>query len=172
MHETKPGALALVGSGEYTQAMRDTDNLLLNKLGGSAKARVVVLPTAAGLEDPSSPDRWARMGVEHFSGLGAPVQVAMILNRADAEDKRWRQMLEEADFYYFSGGNPQHVIDTMVGTPAWEIILRRHLAGAALAGCSAGAMAFGGWTPHLGGLPPRRMVTLSSPSVALPRLLV
>src|SRR5947199_10378074 len=89
--ETKPGALALVGSGEFTPAMRDTDSLLLNTLGGAAKARVVVLPTAAGLEDPSSPERWARMGVEHFSALGAPVQAAMILNRAGAEDdaQRW-----------------------------------------------------------------------------------
>jgi len=172
MRETKPGALALVGSGEYTPAMRDTDSLLLNTLGGPAKARVVVLPTAAGLEGPSSTDRWARMGVEHFSELGATVQAALILNRADAEDERWRQMLEEADFYYFSGGNPQHVIDTMEGTPAWEIILRSHLAGAVLAGCSAGAMAFGGWTPHLGSLRAGRVVTLSVALHVVPSLIV
>ena len=174
MRETKPGALALVGSGEYTPAMRDTDSLLLNTLGGAAKARVVVLPTAAGLEGPSSPERWARMGVEHFSELGASVQAAMILNRADAEDndERWRPMLEEADFYYFSGGNPQHVIDTMAGTPAWEIILRRHLAGAVLAGCSAGAMAFGGWTPHLGSLRAGQVVTLSVALGVVPALIV
>jgi cyanophycinase len=172
--ETKPGALALVGSGEFTQAMRDTDSVLLNTLGGATKARVVVLPTAAGLEEPSSPERWARMGVEHFEGLGARVQAAMILNRADAEDddERWRSMLEEADFYYFSGGNPQHVIDTMVDTPAWEIMLRRHLAGAVLAGCSAGAMAFGGWTPHLGGLRAGRVVTLSVALGVVPALVV
>src|SRR6476646_9646929 len=139
MGDTKPGALALVGSGEYTPAMRDTDLTLLNTVGDPSDARVVVLPTAAGLEAPSSPSRWARMGVEHFSALGAQVQAAMILNRTDAEDARWRPMLEEADFYYFSGGDPQHVIDTMRDTPAWEIILRRHLDGAVLAGCSAGA---------------------------------
>src|SRR4051794_17691466 len=112
MGETKPGALALVGSGEYMQAMRDTDLTALTTVGGPSNARVVVLPTAAGLEAPSSPARWARMGVEHFAGLGAQVQAAMILNRTDAEDVRWRQMLEEADFYYFSGGDPRHVIDS------------------------------------------------------------
>ncbi len=172
--EAKPGALALVGSGEFTPAMRDTDTLLLNTLGGAAKARVVVLPTAAGLEEPSSPERWARMGVEHFSALSAPVRAAMILNRAGAEDRdeHWRSMLEEADFYYFSGGDPQYLIDTMADTPAWEIILRRHLAGAVLAGCSAGAMAFGGWTPHLGSLRAGRAVTLSVALGVVPALVV
>jgi len=112
------------------------------------------------------------MGVEHFAGLGAQVQAAMILNRTDAEDARWRQMLEEADFYYFSGGDPQHVIDSMQDTPAWEIILRRHLDRAVLAGCSAGAMAFGGLTPHLGGLRSGRVVTLTKALGVVPRLIV
>src|SRR6476661_7464628 len=101
-----PGALALVGSGEYTRAMNETDLALLDTVGEPPAARVVVLPTAAGLEDPSSPARWARMGVGHFTDLGARVQAAMILNRTDAEDPQWLPMLEEANFIYFSGGNP------------------------------------------------------------------
>ncbi len=147
-----PGALALVGSGEYTPAMRDTDLGLLDKVGGAGSARVVVLPTAAGKEAPPSPARWARMGVEHFTGLGARVDAVMILNRADAQDPRWLPVLEAADFFYFSGGDPGHVIETMRDTPAWEIINRRYREGAVLAGCSAGAMAFGGWSPLLRGL--------------------
>src|SRR4051794_582753 len=105
------GALALVGSGEYTPAMRDTDLILLNTLGGPARASVVVLPTAAGLEGPASTGRWANMGTEHFAELGATVQQGLILNRQDALDPRWLPMLEEADFYYFSGGSPQQVVD-------------------------------------------------------------
>jgi cyanophycinase len=144
-----PGALALVGSGEYTAAMDGTDRALLETLGGPGAAQVVVLPTAAGHEEPASPARWAREGVQHFTRLGAQVQPAMILNRADADDPRWLELLESANFYYFSGGDPQYLAATLAGSPSWDVIRRRHAAGAVLAGCSAGAMAFGGWIPNM-----------------------
>src|SRR4051794_22659786 len=172
MSESKPGALALVGSGEYTRAMRETDLALLQTVGGPAAARVVVLPTAAGLEDPSSPARWARMGVGHFTDLGAHVQAANILNREDAEDPQWLPMLEEANFFYFSGGNPQHVIDSMADMPAWEVIKRRHLGGGVLAGCSGGAVAFGGWPPSLQSLRAGRPLTFLRALGLVPRLVV
>lgn len=136
------GPIALVGSGEYLPQMEQVDRLLLDRVGGTS-ARVVVLPTAAGLEEPASPRRWAQSGVAHFTRLGAPVQAANILSREDAFDSRWLSLLEAADLIYFSGGSPRHVIETMHGSPAWETICARHAGGAVLAGCSAGAMAFG-----------------------------
>ncbi|HVA92356.1 MAG TPA: Type 1 glutamine amidotransferase-like domain-containing protein [Chloroflexota bacterium] len=143
------GPIALVGSGEFLPVMDETDLALLEQLGGPAAARVVVLPTASGLEEPASPARWARMGVEHYTRLGARVEAAPILNRDDALDPGWLPLLEAADFFYFSGGNPQHLIETMRGAPAWDAIRRRHAEGAVLAGCSAGAMAICGRTSRL-----------------------
>ncbi len=139
------GPIALVGSGEYLPQMEDIDRILLEHVGGGS-ARIVVLPTAAGLEIAASPQRWARMGVEHFARLGARAKPVGILVRDDALDPQWLPLLEEADFIYFSGGNPQHVIQTLANSPAWDVIRARHAAGAALAGCSAGAMAFGALT--------------------------
>jgi cyanophycinase len=147
----RPGPIALVGSGEYLPQMEEVDRLLLERVGGSS-ARVVVLPTAAGLEEPASPRRWAEAGLRHFGRLGAQTQAANILVREDAFDQRWLLLLQEADFIYFSGGSPSHVIETLVDSPAWEVIRARHAAGAVLAGCSAGAMAFGRYT-----LQPRRL---------------
>jgi cyanophycinase len=144
------GPIALVGSGEFLPVMDDIDRAILERLGGVP--HVAVLPTASGLEDAESPARWARMGVEHFSRLGATVEAVPILSRGDAQDSRLLATLEAADFYYFSGGNPMHLIDTMRDTPAWEIIARRHGQGAALAGCSAGAMAICGQTSRFRGL--------------------
>jgi cyanophycinase len=141
------GPIALVGSGEYLLQMENVDRLLLEHVGG-ASARVVVLATAAGLEAPASPQRWARMGVEHFARLGARAEPVGILVRDDAFDPQWLPLLEAADFIYFSGGSPQHVIETLENSPAWDIIRARHAAGAVLAGCSAGAMAFGAFTLH------------------------
>ena len=139
------GPIALVGSGEYLPQMESTDRILLEHVGGGA-ARVVILATAAGLEPPASPQRWTRMGVEHFARLGALATPVRILVRDDAFDPHWLPLLEAADFIYFSGGSPQHVIQTLEGSPAWDVIRARHAAGAVLAGCSAGAMAFGALT--------------------------
>jgi cyanophycinase len=151
--------VALVGSGEYLPQMEEVDRLLLDQVGGPAAAHVVVLPTAAGLEEPASPRRWANSGVRHFTRLGAQAEAAQILVREDAVDPRWLPLLEQADLIYFSGGNPRHLVETLVDTPAWEAIRARHAAGAVLAGCSAGAMAFGRLT-----LQPRRLWTVDGAS--------
>src|SRR5206468_6470931 len=68
-------------------AMEATDRFLLDTRGGPDAARVVVIPTASG-QEPGSPERWNRMGVEHFSALGAQVTAIMLLDRQDAADAR------------------------------------------------------------------------------------
>lgn len=143
-----PGAIALVGSGEYLPVMAETDRFLLETLGGPASAKVVLIPTASGLE-PGMPEHWNNLGVGHFKSLGASVEPAMLVTRKDASDPRILTLLREANFIYFSGGNPNYLIQTLHETPAWEIITRRHSQGAVLAGCSAGAMAFGGFTTSI-----------------------
>lgn len=52
----RSGALALVGSGEYLPQMDQIDRFLLDTIGGAAGAKVVLLPTASGLE-LGSPER-------------------------------------------------------------------------------------------------------------------
>jgi cyanophycinase len=142
---SQPGALALVGSGEYTLAMNETDRLLLDSLNVSRAARVALLPTASALEQ-GAPERWNRMGIEHFAALGAQVVPLMLLTRDDAADPQIVAALHAADLFYFSGGDPQHLVETLRGTPSWDTIRERHAGGAVIAGCSAGAMMLGGYT--------------------------
>lgn len=172
MSEGVPGPVALVGSGEYLPAMEETDRALLERVGGPATARVVVLPTAAGLEEPGSPRRWMQLGLDHFTRLGAQVSAAAILSKEDAHDPQWLELLNAADFIYYSGGNPQHLIATMSSSPAWTAILRRHQAGAVLAGCSAGAMAFCGLTASLRAMGDGRDPQWVPALGLLPRLIV
>jgi cyanophycinase len=146
------GALALVGSGEYTDAMLETDEALLATVGGAAGASVVLLPTAAGLEK-DGPTYWNNLGQAHFRKLGvSDIRPALILDKASASDPKQVELLRDASFYYFSGGDPRHVIESMRDTPAWDVIAKAQRAGAALAGCSAGAMAMSGYTLPLRGL--------------------
>jgi cyanophycinase len=139
--------IALAGSGEFLTGMAATDRELLELASGD---RVAVLPTAAGLEDPAA---WGRMGVEHFSRLGArPVHVPLH-RRADAGDPEILAALAASDLFYLSGGKPDHLIESLDGTPAWAVMTARIDEGAVIAGCSAGAMALGGWSVSLGTMP-------------------
>ncbi len=62
------GPLVLCGSGEFTRAMADVDRAILADIT-SRRARVAIVPTAAGLED--TPRTWIEKGVAHFAALGA-----------------------------------------------------------------------------------------------------
>jgi cyanophycinase len=139
------GPLALVGSGEYTPAMDTTDRMVLEQLGGAARALVALIPTASALE-PGMPERWNARGAAHFAALGAQVAELLLLSRAAAAAPQLLATLQRADFCYFSGGSPDHCVETLHDTPAWATIMARHATGAALAGCSAGAMMLGGYT--------------------------
>jgi len=133
------GLIALVGSGEYLAVMNEVDRYLLASLNVKTP-RVVCLPTAAGQEGDESVGRWSRMGVEHFTKLGAEVNALPIIDKASANDEQYVPVLESADLIYFSGGNPSYLYETMNGSLAWSVVQKAWSNGAVYAGCSAGAM--------------------------------
>lgn len=166
------GPLALLGSGEYTPAMDETDRALLAALGRS-HPRVALIPVASGLE-PGGPQHWNGMGVRHFDTLGVePVPVPFV-TRADADTPAVLDALRGADLFYFSGGNPEHLVESLHGTQAWAMITAAHAAGAAIAGCSAGAMMLGAHTIRVravaAGQPPRWIAAMGvvAPLVVMP----
>ena len=136
------GTVALVGAGEYLPAILPVDKMLLGRVNSTP--RVVVLPTASAPDGDGVPERWARMGVEHFAQLGVTAEPIMLLNRSDAENAGVAAQLAVANFTYFSGGKPRYLLETLQGTASWQAILDVFAAGGIVAGCSAGAMALGG----------------------------
>ncbi len=132
-----PGPVALVGSGEFLPAMEAVDAGLL----AGRPARAVFLPTAAGEEGPERVDHWLRLGTDHYRRLGVePVPLAVV-DRRGAADPDVAARLSGAGLVYLSGGNPGYVADTLRDTPVLRAIVAAWRAGAALAGCSAGACA-------------------------------
>ena len=134
-----PGPIALVGSGEFLPGMADIDAALLAATGRT-RPRVVVLPTASWPDGEEVFRRWAEMGVEHFTALGAEVEPVLVRDRFDADDAAHVQAIGEADLVYLSGGKPGHLSEALVGSPVGDAIIAAHVRGATLAGCSAGAM--------------------------------
>jgi cyanophycinase len=157
--------LALVGSGEYLPPMDPVDRILLARLPGPP--RVVCLPTAAGTEGPERIGYWARLGVDHFAALGAPVESLPVIDSPSANDPALAEKIAAANFVYLSGGHPDYLFKTLHGSPAWQAIQSVLERGGLLAGCSAGAMVCGElmfgnppwrWTNGFNLLPGKTMV--------------
>lgn len=134
-----PGPVALIGAGEFLPGMAGLDAHLL-AASARARPRVAIVPTASFPDGEAIFQRWAAMGVEHFTRLGAEVEAVLIRDRGAAADRAHAQALGEADLIYFSGGRPSYLLDALAGTDAWAAALAAHDRGAVLAGCSAGAM--------------------------------
>ena len=144
------GLIALLGSGEYLPVMDEVDRYILthSTVNGN-KPCVVCLPTAAGREGYESVNRWSRMGIEHFTRLDADVQAVPIIDKDSANDPQWESALENANLIYFSGGDPNHLFDTLHGSCAWSAAQKAWARGAVYAGCSAGAMILGKCIPDM-----------------------
>ena len=137
-----PGAVALVGSGEFLPNMAAFDVGLLGATG-RARPRVAILPTASWPDGEAAFSRWASMGVAHFSDLGAEVEPVRVRDRFDADDGAHVQAIGEADLIYLSGGKPSHLSSALDGSAIGWALRDAHERGAVIAGCSAGAMALG-----------------------------
>ena len=133
------GAIALVGSGEFTPALESVDRELLLATG-RPRPRVAILPTASMPDGEDVFLRWAEMGRQHFGALGAEVEPVLVRDRAAAQDPANAQAIGEADLIYLSGGKPDFLYDVLAGTAVEAALHEAHARGAVLAGCSAGAM--------------------------------
>jgi cyanophycinase len=135
------GTLALVGAGEYLPGVETIDRWLFERLPDAP--RVVCLPTGAGQEGAERIGYWSRLGVDHFTRLGATVQAVEVVDRATAQDERLADLVRGANFVYLSGGRPAYLLETLADTPILDAILGVLDGGGIVAGCSAGAMIWG-----------------------------
>jgi cyanophycinase len=140
---TTPGRLALVGSGEYLPVMQEVEGWLLE----GRPRRYVQLATAAAPEGERSLARWHQLGADAAARLDAEQIVVDVRDSQTANDEANAELIRGAGLIYLSGGNPSHLAKSLRGTKVWAAIESEWRAGASLAGCSAGAMALGGYIP-------------------------
>ena len=139
------GVLALVGSGEYSPQMQEFESELLHRaISRGKKNRFIQIPTASSHEGSASRDKWQRLGREQAERIGSEWGYLPIHEREDAFNAEFVEAMSGAGLIYFSGGDPVHLCEIFSQTPMWQAIVSAWQEGASLAGCSAGAMAFGG----------------------------
>lgn len=109
----------------------------------------VQVPTAAAPEGEASLQRWVELGRTQAARLGVEARPLVARDRAEADDAALAAQVEGAGLVYLSGGNPPFLADTLRGTALWAAVEAAWRGGAALGGCSAGAIALTGWVPHI-----------------------
>ena len=143
------GALALVGSGEYLPVMQDLESALINSgISNGKPNRFLQIPTAAGEESHERLQFWESRGAEQARRIGTVQDFLPIYNREDAFNQEYISRVKDAALIYFSGGDPGYLANSLRDTPLWAEIEKNWLAGASLAGCSAGAMAMSSDVPN------------------------
>jgi cyanophycinase-like exopeptidase len=139
------GPIALVGSGEYLPVMQGVEAALL---AGRAP-KYVQIPTAAAPEGEKSLNYWVDLGIRQAERIGVSAVPVVVENRADANSPELAQLVKDAGLIYLSGGNPAFLANTLRDSLVWKAIYEAWQDGAALAGCSAGAMALADHIPGL-----------------------
>jgi cyanophycinase-like exopeptidase len=143
-----PGPLALVGSGEYLPSMLAIERSLLE----GRPPRYVQIPTAASAEGADRLQYWIDLGRAQAARLGVEAAPLVVKTREEANDPAVVKEIGGAGLIYLSGGNPRLLADTLRDTALLEAIVAAWHSGAALAGCSAGAMAMAASVPDFRGL--------------------
>lgn len=139
------GPLALVGSGEYLPEMLEFERSLLM----DRSTKYVQIPTAAAPEGDATLNYWAELGAKQADRLAVEVCELRIRDVADANSEELANQVANAGLIYFSGGNPHYLAQTLKDSLVLSAVVQAWKAGAALAGCSAGAMALADKIPAL-----------------------
>lgn len=127
------GYIIPIGGGEDKEGDRRIHRRFL-ELCGHRDARIAVIPTASRLDDTGDRYKYLydRLGARH-------IDVLDIRERADAEDERVEEILDQADGVFMTGGNQLRLSTILGGTRLAQKIRRRNAAGMHVAGTSAGA---------------------------------
>ena len=140
------GQIALVGGDEFRAGCQSMDRIILQSTG-TYRPKVLILPTAAAEQNPY---KAASKGKSYFSNLGAETGALLVLDRDNAGDPTFVSRIGEADLIYFTGGDPELLLNVLTGSKLFEAVKHAVEGGSVLAGSSAGAMVLGSWMNYQG----------------------
>lgn len=124
----------VVGGGEMAEAP-DIVEQIFTYADKISDARMVVMTVATDREDEAT-EKYSSMfrkrSIKHVS-------MVHISEREDAYESSSLKKVEEADAFFFTGGNQKNVTGLMGGTPLDVLLKEKIKAGTLVAGSSAGA---------------------------------
>lgn len=144
--QTRPGKIALFGSGETAPAGRRVHEALFREM--ETPIRVAILETPAGFQPNSAwvAGRLAEFIERSLQNLHPQVTVVPARRRDgpySADDHELAKPLLAANYIFAGPGSPSYVAHHLRDTWTWHVIVARQRRGAALALASAAAIAAG-----------------------------
>ena len=138
------GTIALVGGDEFRVGCEEMDREVMRASGRHSPekgnpASVIIIPAAA----VTGPAKAANDGVTHFAALGGNAGQLMVLEPEQANDAAFLAPVSDADVVYFTGGSPDHLLETLRGSALLRLLTEGLERGLVLGGSSAGAMVMG-----------------------------
>jgi len=157
-HENKRGWIIPIGGGDK-KVKSSTIMQRFVELSGGSSSQMVIIPTASQLDTAGERTR------DVFQELGvSEIEILDLETRADCNDPRLIEKLDNATGIFFTGGNQLRLATTIGGTDAAKSFRAGNARGIHIAGTSAGAafvcehmIAIG----KSGGTPKRGMASLS-----------
>jgi cyanophycinase len=102
----------------------------------AADAEVVVLPTAAAYEGPGAA---VTTLAGELAAIGASVRPMMVLNRRDASNPEFADVVRDARLICLIGGSPLHLMSVIKDSLVFDALLFAWRSGAAVIGAEGGA---------------------------------
>tara|TARA_B100000768_G_scaffold158118_1_gene156521 strand:+ start:400 stop:1233 length:834 start_codon:yes stop_codon:yes gene_type:complete len=157
-HENKRGWIIPIGGGDK-KVKSSTIMQRFVELSGGSRSRMVIIPTASQLDTAGERTR------DVFQELDvSEIEILDLETRADCNDPKLIEKLDNATGIFFTGGNQLRLATTIGGTDAAKSFRAGNARGIHIAGTSAGAafvcehmIAIG----KSGGTPKRGMASLS-----------
>ena len=157
-HENKRGWIIPIGGGDK-KVKSSTIMQRFVELSGGSSSQMVIIPTASQLDTAGERTR------DVFQELGvSEIEILDLETRADCNDPKLIEKLDNATGIFFTGGNQLRLATTIGGTDAAKSFRAGNARGIHIAGTSAGAafvcehmIAIG----KSGGTPKRGMASLS-----------
>ncbi len=132
------GYILLEGGAEFGGLMAEADRRAI-ELAGGLDAPISIIPTAAAPDNNYR--RAGSNGTNWFRNLGARhVEALPLIDKLSANDTAIVNAISQSRLIYLLGGFPDYLGKTLANSASWRAILAAYLAGAVIAGSSAGAM--------------------------------
>ena len=132
-HENKRGWIIPIGGGDK-KVKSSTIMQRFVELSGGSSSQMVIIPTASQLDTAGERTR------DVFQELGvSEIEILDLETRADCNDPRLIEKLDNATGIFFTGGNQLRLATTIGGTDAAKSFRAGNARGIHIAGTSAGA---------------------------------
>jgi len=132
--------LALWGSGEFTDTVYDIDNYLVEEYRPKS---IAVIALAAGQEKDVF--KWFELAKQHYARYNIQIIDIPIFNSQDANNQLIINKLKKADCLFFSGGNPNYLLSSLIDSLLLEQLIVSLKNDVLICGSSAGAMVMGNY---------------------------